>query len=230
MCANSVVLSEVSTCSNAGTLIFEETAVTTLLAALPRDTMQATPPRDEIGTHGEYKTAAQTVDYGQRKRINDLYERLQAPLTAYLRRLDVSVEDCEDIIHESFLRLITHLLVGAPEVNLRGWLFQVTYNLSIDIHRENRHFFALSLDESEGLSGKEEPVDTAADPQENAIREEMHRRLSTAVAQLTQQQKKCLLLRAEGMRYREIASVLGVSIQRVAKILEQGTAYLAEHL
>jgi RNA polymerase sigma-70 factor (ECF subfamily) len=44
--------------------------------------------------------------------------------------------------------------------------------------------------------------------------------------QLSPQQKVCIHLRAEGMRYREIAEVLGVSISTVEEFLARAIARL----
>jgi len=53
------------------------------------------------------------------------------------------------------------------------------------------------------------------------------RRLRSAYAQLTPRQRDCLLLRAEGLRYREIALVLGVSVQRVGEMMQRAINLLA---
>ena len=46
-------------------------------------------------------------------------------------------------------------------------------------------------------------------------------RVQTAMSSLSEQQKQCLFLRAEGFRYREIAEILGVSISTVAESLRR---------
>jgi DNA-directed RNA polymerase specialized sigma24 family protein len=47
------------------------------------------------------------------------------------------------------------------------------------------------------------------------------RLFKTAFGQLTPRQKHCLLLRAKGLRYREIALEMGVSIQRVGELMQR---------
>ena len=44
---------------------------------------------------------------------------------------------------------------------------------------------------------------------------------------LTEQDQRCLALRAEGLRYREIADVLGMSLGAVAKSLERSLERIA---
>jgi RNA polymerase sigma-70 factor (ECF subfamily) len=56
------------------------------------------------------------------------------------------------------------------------------------------------------------------------------RRYEAAVEHLTSQQRQCLLLRKEGLRYREIAMVLGIGASRVPQLLERAVGRLMEEL
>jgi RNA polymerase sigma-70 factor (ECF subfamily) len=53
------------------------------------------------------------------------------------------------------------------------------------------------------------------------------RRLLAVVRALPEQDQCCLSLRAEGLRYREIADVLGISLGSVAASLEKSLSRLA---
>jgi RNA polymerase sigma-70 factor (ECF subfamily) len=162
------------------------------------------------------------------KQGQDLYDQLRPGLLARLQSLGLTLENAEDVIHETFVRLVEHLRGCDSNGNLRGWIYRVAYNLSMDVHRSERRYPRLSSDLMESLeSGFREPVDPAPGPEEKVIRDEGSRRLKTAVLTLTFQQRNCLLLRAEGLRYVEIASTLGISVQRAAKLLKRGTTLLA---
>ena len=52
-------------------------------------------------------------------------------------------------------------------------------------------------------------------------RDEDRRRLLAVVKALPEQDRRCLALRAEGLRYRQIAEVLGMSLGGVANSLER---------
>lgn len=165
------------------------------------------------------------------QQVVDLYAQLQPKLLTHLRGLGLTTEDAEDVMHESFLRLLRHLLEVRADGNLRGWVFRVAYNLSMDVHRANRHYQQGWQPDSEGvLLHFDDPADPAPGPEDMVIHQERLERLQNAVLQLTVQQRNCLLLRAEGLRYREIASRLGISIQRVAKLLDRSTSQLAANL
>ena len=46
-------------------------------------------------------------------------------------------------------------------------------------------------------------------------------RFRAAFAELTPKQRECLLLRFKGLRYRDIAVALGVSVQRVGELMQR---------
>jgi RNA polymerase sigma factor (sigma-70 family) len=65
-------------------------------------------------------------------------------------------------------------------------------------------------------------------PEEHAIQNEEVQRVQSALERLTQQQRAAVMLRAEDLRYREIASVLGVSTKRVSELIQRALVRLAE--
>jgi RNA polymerase sigma factor (sigma-70 family) len=57
--------------------------------------------------------------------------------------------------------------------------------------------------------------------EETLIERERDQRFHLALEALTDRQRQCLHLRGEGLRYREIAAVLSISIDSVADALER---------
>jgi RNA polymerase sigma-70 factor (ECF subfamily) len=53
-------------------------------------------------------------------------------------------------------------------------------------------------------------------------------RVAVALESLSPQQRNCLYLRSEGLRYREIAEVIGISSSTVNEFLRRAIARLAE--
>ena len=68
----------------------------------------------------------------------------------------------------------------------------------------------------------------AATPEQAVLAEEKFRRLDKAVRSLAAQERECLMLRAEGLRYREIGEVLGIPTSTVADMVERAIKKLAE--
>lgn len=168
---------------------------------------------------------ADQANLKRRNHIIELYDSLRPSLFAYLCCLGLSSEEAEDLIQESFLRLVRHLLSEGDEHNLRGWLFRVAHNLSIDLFRSGRKEAQAAGDDDFASW-----IDPGLNPEEIAIKKEELIRLRAAMARLTAQQRFTVLMRAEGLRYREIAGVLGISVQRVAELVERALTRLAGDL
>jgi RNA polymerase sigma-70 factor, ECF subfamily len=163
-----------------------------------------------------------------RARILELHGSLSRLLYRYLRGLGLSTEESEDVLQEAFLRLAGHLQQGRSDDNLRAWLFQVAHNLSMDVHRASRRE---RPEEGSAYRGAcEEPADPDANPERMYIQKEQAEQIRTAMSQLTPRQRNSVMLRAEGMRYREIAGVLGVSEQRALHLVKRALLRLTEGL
>lgn len=159
-----------------------------------------------------------------RQRIIELYDVLRPSLHRYLHCLGMSADQAEDIIQETFLRLVRHRFERGTEENTRAWIFRVVHNLSMDMHRSQRRW--ANNDNSETELVVRERIDPAPNPEQQVLMRERMGKLDDAVAQLTLKQRHCVLLRAEGLRYREIASTLGISVQRVGELMQRAIGLL----
>ncbi len=65
------------------------------------------------------------------------------------------------------------------------------------------------------------------DPEKLLLHQERLDRLHMAVLNLTPLQRQCLHLRAEGLRYREVAELLGLSVSTVVDAVRRATVKLA---
>lgn len=163
----------------------------------------------------------------QQKRVIEFYKALKPSLVTYLRSMGLTRDEADDVIQESFLRLVRHLVSGGKEDNLRSWIFRVAHNLSMDVHREERRNVDAS-DAALQLAGNHS--DPAPNPEESYLQEEEFRRLDAAIFRLTLQQRRAVLLRAEGLRYREIAEILGVGVPAVCDLVHRAILRLAREL
>ncbi len=166
-------------------------------------------------------------EHGWQRQTMELYDALQPGLCRYVRSLGLAEEATEDAIQDTFLRLAAHLRAGNDAANLKAWVFHVAYNLSMDVHRASRRDHA---EPGWTLPDDKELIDPRANPEREVLENERQHRLRSAMSQLTPQQRNSILLRAEGMCYREIASALGVSEQRAMHLVKRGLARLSEGL
>jgi RNA polymerase sigma-70 factor, ECF subfamily len=162
-----------------------------------------------------------------RQRIIDLYDHLRPSLRAYLCCLGMSSDQAEDVIQDTFLRLVRHRFESDAGDNLRAWIFRVAHNLSMDVHR-SRLRSPCGNDEESGPMFRER-IDPRPSPEQQLLLDERMRHFEDAFAQLTPKQRQCVLLRAEGFRYREIAVTLGISVQRVGELMQRSISLLEVH-
>jgi RNA polymerase sigma-70 factor (ECF subfamily) len=149
--------------------------------------------------------------------VVELFEELRDRLLRYLLALGLSAHDGEEIIQESFLLLFRHLRGGKSRQNLRGWVFRVARNLALKQLYANQIWLRRTVDFSE--APPEQKVDRNPNPEEELRRRQRQKRLLAVVRALPEQDQSCLSMRAEGLRYREIAAALGISLGSVAASL-----------
>jgi RNA polymerase sigma-70 factor (ECF subfamily) len=145
--------------------------------------------------------------------VTELFDRWRDPLLRYILTIGLPVHDGEEIVQEVFLALFQHLAGAKPRTNLRGWVFRVGHNLAL----KRRIAAGTHL-----LDGAHCQVhDPAPDPEAALATKQRQSRLLAVVEALPEQDRQCLNLRAEGLRYREIAEVLGISLGSVAASLSR---------
>jgi RNA polymerase sigma-70 factor, ECF subfamily len=152
-----------------------------------------------------------------------LFDQFRTPLLRYALSLGLSVHDGEEVIQEVFLALFRHLQLGKPKENIRGWMFRVTHNLSLKCRRERQRSQS-GADLRVALA--ERRMDTEPNPEEQVLSAQRQSRLVAVLNALPEQDQMCLRLRAEGLRYREIARVVGMSLGAVSISLTRSLARL----
>jgi len=155
--------------------------------------------------------------------VMTLFEQYRAPLLRYAVSFGVPVPDAEEIVQEVFLSLFRHLSLGRSRRNLRGWIFRVAHNLTLKRRYANKRRLDL-VDTDAGIADLH--VDPAASPEQAFVNLQRQQRLLAVVQSLPDIDQSCLLLRAEGLRYREIAKILGISLGSVSTFLARSLAKL----
>src|ERR1700683_1537381 len=146
--------------------------------------------------------------------IIELFDHLRDGLLRYVVSLGLGAHDAEDVIQEVFLSLFRHLRLGRSRANLRGWVFRVAHNLALKHRQRAQRGQAHRVAAEEALAHHTDP---AANPEEQLAKHQHQRHLLLAVAALSELDQLCMRLRAEGLRYREIADVLDMSVGAVAE-------------
>jgi RNA polymerase sigma-70 factor (ECF subfamily) len=150
--------------------------------------------------------------------VTALFDELRNPLLRYVLSFGLSTHDGEETIQEVFLSLFRHLRDGKPRTNLRGWTFRVAHNLGLKRRQANRK----NVEHAAPMQLDPEP-----DPEEQLSNRQRQERLLAVVEVLPEGDRRCLYLRAEGLRYREIAEVLDMSLGAVALSLQRSLKRLS---
>lgn len=153
-------------------------------------------------------------------RVADLYEANRDGVHRALLAAGLDTGKAQEMTQEAFLRFYVVLRDGGIVENARAWVYRVAHNLAIDaMAREARE-----LDLSDTLAGTLRHRGSGAE--KDLIEREWRSRFETAVARLSTQQRLCLELRAQGLRYQEIAEVLQIRPSTVGEFLRRAIRQL----
>jgi RNA polymerase sigma-70 factor (ECF subfamily) len=117
-------------------------------------------------------------------------------------------QDAEDVVQETFLKLLRHLESGGDTGNIRGWLFTVAAHAARDRQRRRARWVAW-------LPAHEPRVQPFELPDEDG----RLRRAREALGRLPARDRLLLLLRAQGLSYRDIASAARIRPASVGRLL-----------
>jgi RNA polymerase sigma-70 factor (ECF subfamily) len=160
--------------------------------------------------------------------VVSLFDQLRAKLLRYLLSLGLPASDGEEIVQEVFLALFQHLQRGKSRDNLRAWVFQVAHNLGLkQRHSARREREAHRERADRGAASQDLLVDLAPNPEDRLAASQRQERLLAVLWALPDQDRRCISLRAEGLTYREIATVLDISLGSVSLYLTRSLARFA---
>jgi RNA polymerase sigma-70 factor (ECF subfamily) len=156
-------------------------------------------------------------------RVSQYFAALREPVYGCLARFCGSAADAEDLTQETFLKLYRHLRDGREIENVRSWVFQVARNLAVSRARSQS---AVDYMDLPGVG----VASAIALPEEFLLARQRDENLQIAMRALTDFQRQCLHLRAEGLRYREIAEALSANIDSVADALQRAIRKLRDRM
>jgi RNA polymerase sigma-70 factor (ECF subfamily) len=171
--------------------------------------------------HWVHWLATEQTSMTLNQRIGALYEELRMDVYRYVLTLGLSPHMAQDVTQDSFVRLFETCHRGAMVQNPRAWLLRVAHNLAINAV-SSKNYAVAELNAAH-------PVTTGT-VEDRLIENERRTRFRTEISRLSTQQKACLELRAQGLRYREIAEIVGISISAVGEFLRRAISRLREAL
>src|SRR5258705_1889146 len=139
-------------------------------------------------------------------------------LRRYARALTRDVARADDLVQSCLTRAVAKQHLWQPGTDLRAWLFTILHNQHVnDVRRSVR----------EGINVAVEEMAPMLTVQSNAVAVLQLRDLESAIAKLPQEQRQVILLVGlEGMRYEEVALILGIPVGTVRSRLSRGREQL----
>jgi RNA polymerase sigma-70 factor (ECF subfamily) len=173
---------------------------------------------------------------GQKEAFGVLVRRYERELFGYLRRYLGDGTLAEDVFQNTFLQVYVKSGQYEPGRPVRPWLYTIATNQAIDaLRRQGRHQ-ALSLDQA-----REEPADgdvrslmetlesRGPGPADAAEGQERRERVRASVDRLPDFLRQVLVLAYyQGLKYREIADILGIPVGTVKSRLHAALVKLQE--
>ncbi len=161
---------------------------------------------------------------GDQEAFESLVKRYQGPLLTFVARFGVQSK-AEDITQEVFLRIYRAAPRFQAKAKVSTWIFQIAYNQALtEIGRRKRQ---RNLNETLYQNGEDSAEKTFSRHADHYEIEE----IMSAMARLPDNQRAALIFRTnEGLTYREIGAVLGVSVQSVESLLFRARTTLKRYL
>lgn len=137
--------------------------------------------------------------------------RYEQPLLRYALRITGNREVARDVVQDTFLKLC-QTNPDSVEEHLAGWLYTVCRNRALTLREKEARMTPL------GEHELDLPAESA--PGAAVERKESHARVFALLGTLPQEQQKAFQLKfRDGLTYREISSIMGVSLGTVSYLI-----------
>ncbi len=178
------------------------------------------------------------VAKGNEVAFREIVNRYEAKARRYCYRIFRDSQVAEDAAQEVFLKLYRHAEKYQPTGPFSTWFYRVLGNLCFDRLRfEKRRASVLgNTMDSHTMDGREDSGGPSGNgrfvnPEQALVQKEERLAVRIAVRGLPENLRRAVTLREfEGLKYREIAEVMEVSLNEVKVLIHRGRKQLAKRL
>lgn len=148
-------------------------------------------------------------DINQRnpKAWEQLFADFYAPLCVYIENKISNHEEAEDIVQETLMKIWQADTQFQSKEQMTFYLYRAVHNRAISFLRKQKTHL--------NIATQQIPDTFDDEAYEQALREELYRQLYVAINQLPTQQRRITELSIKGKTGKEIADILGISINTV---------------
>ena len=162
--------------------------------------------------HGRLKYLQEGISCGNQEALKELYRLLYKKLLQFAYVLVRSRELSEEVVEDVFIKLWNRRDQAMDIQNLKVYLYIATKNTALNylskkaIELTAAPFDFLDID----------TADVNASPEQMMITAEMLRKMQAAVDALPPRCKMIFkLIREDGLRYKEVSDILGISVNTI---------------
>jgi RNA polymerase sigma factor (sigma-70 family) len=143
-----------------------------------------------------------------------LFERHHRALFNFFLRLTGNRDLSEDLVQEVFFRMLKYRHTFRADSQFSAWMYQVARNAHVDHFRKHKQETVLSEDEEDASTS--DLTSPELTPEERLRKRQEACLVQQALARLPVDKREVLVLsRYQGLRYEEIANILGCEVGTV---------------
>ena len=156
--------------------------------------------------------------------VREALARYERPLLRYAASITGDADRARDVVQEAFVKLCEADQVRVAD-HLAAWLYTVVRNQALNVRKKEARMAPLMEGQAERLATG------SASPRVKAEQAETFQMIATAIHKLPgNEQEVCRLKFQDGLTYREIGQVMGVSLGTVNNILTRALDAIREQL
>jgi RNA polymerase sigma-70 factor (ECF subfamily) len=151
---------------------------------------------------------------GEKGAFRELFDRHRSGAYRVAYRFVGNHEDALDVVQESFVKVYRSLGAFERRSQFKTWLMRIVTNTALDLRRSRGSSSATPLSDEivETLGEESQPERRIDTPIEKMEYGELREALNRALARLSDAHRTVFVLHAEeGLTYREIAEIAGIS-------------------
>ncbi len=163
---------------------------------------------------------------GEEAAFRLLVHRWEHDVLAFLSAMLGSVEEAEDLVQETFVRVYRNAGKYRPEGMFKSWMLRIAGNLARSRLRRRRIIGWIPFDPTD-----HDVADQAAGPEDELQAKQTADLVRGALARLPDRQREALVLhRFQGMKYKDIATTMGTTLPGVESLIQRALAALRDEL
>lgn len=171
---------------------------------------------------------------GHTQTIEKIVRKTASPLYNVAYQIVKNNEDAEDVLQDTFLRMVRHLPTFREESSLTTWLYRITTNVALEKIRKNKTVKEMRDIDDEEFMEIDITSASALDefhPEKQLLNEEFKQLVTTYLQDLPEKTRLVFVLRdQEGLDLAEIIEITGDTEWSVKGRLKRARGYLREKL